>query len=224
MHKTGVHIYKSLRLPQIQRRPGVYARCSCWEALQFNSWMLQDRNVTEANHASWKRTRMLSFCSGGVHWVSTIQRMSNLVHLLAKFKYTFFFFRSVTWHSTVVFPFFCRRLITKEFGELEVAAGNSLLDDFSAVPDGATEDHTEDHTNNLKQRKSVTEDQVLWSLCTCKPHHHSGYTDPNVAYNMQLFIEEVCDCSQTVLKTVAPYNYNSSSTGQWSDALLPSSV
>lgn len=41
-----------------------------------------------------------------------------------------------------------------------------------------------------------------------KSHHYSCNPNPNVSNNVQLFIEEVCYCRQTVLKTNQPNNYN----------------
>lgn len=52
-----------------------------------------------------------------------------------------------------------------------------ILDDLPAGPDGTAENHAEDHAQD----------------------HYSCYANPNVAYYVELFIEEVSNRSQTVL-------------------------
>lgn len=85
----------------------------------------------------------------------------------------------------------------------------SRLNDLSAVANGTTEHHTEDHPNDLLRRKNrlllKSHSQKSAYLCAFSTpiltHHDSGNADAHVPNDVEFTVEEVLDACLTVLHT-----------------------
>lgn len=99
----------------------------------------------------------------------------------------------------------------------------SSLDDLSAVANGTTEHHTEDHPNDLLRGKQIF-NKVICTHNVCVfvcvssqilTHHDSSNANAHVSNDVEFTVEELLDACLTVLQTKDKMSQAGSSEAGW---------